>query len=135
MYIVYCPVTCVEAPVSSCRGSRRRQPTPPHSRSSNRVKQETARPSQFPQDAHLSPRDQGFEHLPRLLCRVADVSRGNCWLSVEGILSFGHRPAQHRASYATRGIASPKNGWFFAKVFALSRTTRAISRTRSTWQT
>src|ERR1700732_286372 len=30
--------------------SRRRQPTPPHSRSSNRLKQETARPSQFPQD-------------------------------------------------------------------------------------
>src|SRR5580692_9741349 len=30
--------------------SRRRQTTPPHSRSSNRLKQETARPPQFPQD-------------------------------------------------------------------------------------
>ena len=29
--------------------SRRRQTTPPHSRSSNRLKQETARPSRFPQ--------------------------------------------------------------------------------------
>src|SRR3546814_7963784 len=29
--------------------SRRRRPIPPHSRSSNRLKQETARPPQFPQ--------------------------------------------------------------------------------------
>jgi hypothetical protein len=45
--------------------SRRRQPNPLHSRSSTRLKQETARPPQSPQDAHLSPGDQGFEHLPR----------------------------------------------------------------------
>src|ERR1700734_1747740 len=36
--------------------SRRRRTTPPHSRSSNRLKQETARPPQFPQDDPSSPR-------------------------------------------------------------------------------
>jgi hypothetical protein len=36
--------------------SRRRQPTPPHSPTSNRLKQEIARPPQFPQDDPSSPR-------------------------------------------------------------------------------
>src|ERR1017187_4254733 len=49
-----------------------------------------------PSDKKMSPTDSAH---------FAMLSRGNCWLSVEGILSFGHRPAQHRASYATRGIA------------------------------
>src|SRR6266571_5206806 len=40
--------------------SRRRQTTPPHSRSSNRLKQETARPSQFPQDDPSFPAGSGI---------------------------------------------------------------------------
>jgi hypothetical protein len=58
----------------------RRQTIPPHSRSSNRLKQETARPSQFPQDDPSFPADHGFENLPRLLVeslgiRCVDPSR------------------------------------------------------------
>ena len=40
--------------------SRRRQTTPPHSRSSNRLKQETARPSQSPQDDPSFPAGSGI---------------------------------------------------------------------------
>ena len=48
--------------------SRRRQTTPPHSRSSLRLKQETARPSQISSGRPIFPRGiRDFEHLPRLL--------------------------------------------------------------------
>src|SRR5271169_4557422 len=40
--------------------SRRRQTTPPHSRSSNRLKQETPRPTQFPQDDPSFPAGSGI---------------------------------------------------------------------------
>jgi hypothetical protein len=40
--------------------SRRRQTPPPHSRSSNRLKQETARPSQFPQGDPSFPAGSGI---------------------------------------------------------------------------
>src|ERR1700689_4952635 len=60
--------------------SRRRQPTPPHSPNSNRLKKETAQPPQFPQDAPSCPAGSGFEHVPRLLVeslgiRCVDLTR------------------------------------------------------------
>jgi hypothetical protein len=52
--------------------SRRRQTTPPHSRSSLRLKQETARPSQVSSGRPICPRGiRDFEHLPLSPCRVA----------------------------------------------------------------
>src|SRR3984885_13546396 len=47
--------------------SRRRQPTPPHSPTSNRLKQETARPPQFPQDDPSSPAGSGTRTSPSSL--------------------------------------------------------------------
>src|ERR1700723_2519865 len=44
--------------------SRRRQPTPPHSRSSNRLKQETARPSRLPQVDPSFPAGSGIRTSP-----------------------------------------------------------------------
>jgi hypothetical protein len=56
---------------SRLRRSRRRQANPPHSRSSLRLKQETARPSQISSGRpHLSPRDQGFRTSPSSPYRV-----------------------------------------------------------------
>ena len=49
---------------------RRRQTTPPHSRSSNRLKQETARPSQS-QDDPSFPAGSGIRKSPSSPCRVA----------------------------------------------------------------
>ena len=51
--------------------SRRRRTTPPHSRSSNRLKQETARPSQFPQDDPSIPVGSGIRTSASSPCRVA----------------------------------------------------------------
>src|ERR1019366_5430875 len=49
-------------PIQMAR-SRRRQITPPHSRSSLRLKQETARPSQFPQDDPSFPAGSGISNI------------------------------------------------------------------------
>jgi hypothetical protein len=51
--------------------SRRRQPTPPHSPTSNRLKQETARPPQFPQDDPSSPAGSRTRTSPSSPCRFA----------------------------------------------------------------
>ena len=51
--------------------SRRRQLNPPHSRSSNRLKQGTARPPPFPQDDRSLPAGSGIRTFPSSPCRVA----------------------------------------------------------------
>jgi hypothetical protein len=51
--------------------SRRRQTTPHHSRSSNRLKEETTRPSQFPQDDPSFPSGSGIRTSDSSHCRVA----------------------------------------------------------------
>jgi hypothetical protein len=51
--------------------SRRRRTTPPHSRSSNRLKQETARPQQFPQDDPSFPAGSRIRTSASSPCRVA----------------------------------------------------------------
>src|ERR1700756_802992 len=48
------------SPIFRWPRSRRRQTTPPHSRSSNRLRQETARPPQFPQDDPSFPAGSGI---------------------------------------------------------------------------
>ena len=50
--------------------SRRRQTTPHHSRSSNRLKEETTRPSQFPQDDPSFPAGSGIRTSASSPCRV-----------------------------------------------------------------
>src|ERR1700688_1208597 len=80
---------------------RRRQTTPPHSRSSNRLKQETARPSQFPQDDPSFPAGSGIRASPSSPCRVADVfvdiTNRFVWYRCRWVRAWGSRPFRRPA--------------------------------------